>query len=215
MLLARAVRAHDRAALEALHGKYYLRVKAYVTSHLGSCPEVDDVVQEVFLALFRGGGCYDGHGDPLGYILGIAQNAVRRCIRGKQRDLKHDQDHLPEVLAEHLKTTHQYDPHRLVCDQEALAVIRTLMADLSPEARQAMRLRFVEELDARQSAAKAGCSVPAYVKRLHTALKQLQRRWRKLEVSHSAALPAAAPSERFLDDKCRTEQELHENHAGG
>jgi len=46
--------------------------------------------------------------------------------------------------------------------------------ELSPKAREAVRLRFVEGLSLKEAAAKAGCSIGAFYARLERALKTLR-----------------------------------------
>jgi RNA polymerase sigma factor (sigma-70 family) len=178
VLLAQIIHEHDNQALEILHRRYYHKVRAYIAGRLGRKAEVDDMAQDVFVSLFSARGNYDGHRDAARYLLGIARNTVRRHLRSQRQEFRRNRNGPTDPLSGDPEIARQCDPLCRASDREVLEVIKTMMSGLAPEAREAIRLKFIEELDARQAAAKAGCSVGAYNKRLHKAVKKLRNFWK-------------------------------------
>lgn len=174
-LLVRVLREHDRAALQALHERHHLRIKRYIVCRLGPNADVDDLAQDVFVSLLSGSGRYDGHGNTESYLLGVARNVVRRYARQTGRRLKIAPSGLPNAFAGDLEAGQQHDPLRETSTREAQATVRDLVARLSPKTRQAVRLRFIEQLDSKQAAQKAQCSQSAFDKRVSRAIRVLRK----------------------------------------
>lgn len=173
-LLARVIYQHDREALEILHRRYYPQVRQYVAHLLGGDAEADDLTQEVFIGLFATRGHYDQRRSAAGYILGTAHNIVCRYARERDRPIR-AAPCLDSVYAvSENQVAPQHDPMQQASDQEVLTLIRGMITRLSPRNREAIRLRFVEDLDSRQAAAQAGCSVGTFNKRLHAAIRELR-----------------------------------------
>lgn len=173
-LLARVLGEHDRAALQALHERYHLRIKRYIICRLGPNADVDDLAQDVFVSLLSGNGRYDGNSSAEGYLLGIARNVLRRYARQTGRRLKIAPSGLPTAFAGDHEAGQQHDPGRETSTREIQAIVSDLVARLSPKARQAVRLRFIEQLNSKQAAQKAKCSQSAFDKRVSRAIEVLR-----------------------------------------
>jgi RNA polymerase sigma-70 factor (ECF subfamily) len=174
-LLVRVLRERDRTALRALHERYYLRIKRYIVCRLGPNADVDDLAQDVFVSLFSGNGRYDGYGSAEGYLLGVARNVVRRHARQTGRRLKIAPSGLPNAFAGDLEAGQQHDPLRETSTRETEATVSDLVAHLSPKMREAVRLRFIEQLDSKQAAQRAKCSPSTFDKRVFRAIRVLRK----------------------------------------
>jgi RNA polymerase sigma-70 factor (ECF subfamily) len=82
-LLARA-RAGDRDALSAILDHYHERIHRMLVHLVGRSPDVDDLRQQVLLAIVRGIARFRGESELGTWIGGICVNVAREHIRGKR-----------------------------------------------------------------------------------------------------------------------------------
>jgi RNA polymerase sigma-70 factor (ECF subfamily) len=76
----------DAAALGALFDRHHEAVYRLISRLLRTEPsEIDDLVQQTFLEVWRSAKKYSGRGAVRSYLFGIAANAVRHHIRGAVR----------------------------------------------------------------------------------------------------------------------------------
>lgn len=76
----------DAAALGALFDRHHEAVYRLISRLLRSEPsEIDDLVQQTFLAAWRSANQFNGKGAVRSYLFGIAANTVRHHIRGAVR----------------------------------------------------------------------------------------------------------------------------------
>jgi RNA polymerase sigma factor (sigma-70 family) len=175
LLLNRVVFHQDRRALAILYLKYFHKVKTYIGSHVGFINDTEDLVQDVFLEIWRGKGNYNRSKGAEHYIFGIVRNMIRKYQREKEK--------LPEsVPADSLNGffpkyhfRERTDPKRQITEQQFRKIIEIIQTGLAPKAREAVRLRFVEGLSPKQAAIKAGCSITTFYKRLERAIKILHK----------------------------------------
>jgi len=77
----------DRAALEAFYVEFYPEVVRYFTRRIQDPHDVADLVADTFLAALRAAARFDPRrGPPLGWVLGIAHNTLRRFYRRRATD---------------------------------------------------------------------------------------------------------------------------------
>lgn len=82
-LLARARRG-DRDALSSILDQYYERIHRMLVHLVGRSPELDDLRQQVLLAVVRGIAGFRGESELGTWIGGICVNVARSHIRGKR-----------------------------------------------------------------------------------------------------------------------------------
>jgi len=82
-LLARA-RSGDRQALSDILDHYYDRIHRMLVHLVGRSPDLDDLRQQVLLAVVRGIGGFRGDSELGTWIGGICVNVARAHIRGKR-----------------------------------------------------------------------------------------------------------------------------------
>jgi RNA polymerase sigma-70 factor (ECF subfamily) len=82
-LLARA-RTGDRDALSEILDHYYERIHRMLVHLVGRSPELDDLRQQVLLAIVRGIARFRGDSELGTWIGGICVNVARAHIRGKR-----------------------------------------------------------------------------------------------------------------------------------
>jgi RNA polymerase sigma factor (sigma-70 family) len=77
----------DRAALEAFYVEFYPEVVRYFAYRVQDPHDVADLVADTFLAALGAAATFDARrGRPLGWLLGIAHNTLRRFYRRRATD---------------------------------------------------------------------------------------------------------------------------------
>ena len=157
--------AGDEAAYRESLACIAARLRAYLRRRMQGLPdEVEDLVQEVLLALHLHRGTYDPAVPVSAWVLAVARHKLvdlwRR--RGRREDLN---DALDDV-----------DPSALVAEPDAHEAQRDLLQLLQalPEAqRQAIVLTKMEGLSVAQAAQRTGASESAIKVQVHRGLKRL------------------------------------------
>lgn len=148
--LADGLRAGSEDAYEALIARYQQPVFNLVYRLLEDPGDSSDVVQEVFLKVFRNVGSFRGTSTLRTWIYRIAVNEAhnhRRWFtrhRRNQVGLETDEESArawQEVLSDHGRSA--FD---LVSDNETRAIVERALADVNPIFRAAVVLRDLEEM---------------------------------------------------------------------
>lgn len=78
----------DQSALSLLYRRHHEVMRRFVARLLGArSPEIEDVVQQVFLTAWRQAERYRGESSVRTWLFGIAANTARRHQRGERRKL--------------------------------------------------------------------------------------------------------------------------------
>jgi RNA polymerase sigma-70 factor, ECF subfamily len=133
----------------------------------GSTADAEDVLQETFLAAWRGAGGYRG-GNARSWLLTIATHAWQRMGHKAARLQPEGDDESLEALALRAGwgTTDAAEDERTALVQEAFA-------RLSPDDQRILTLRDIEETSGEAVAALLELSLPAMKSRLHRARLRL------------------------------------------
>ena len=149
-LLAEALRAGEEEAYEILIQRFQQPVYNLVYRLMDDPSETADVVQEVFLKIFRNVGSFRGNSSLKTWIYRIAFNEAynhrRWFTRHKRQEIgleRDDDDSLSygEVLPDTGRSA--FD---IVSDLETHALIEEALADVNPAFRAAVILRDIEDL---------------------------------------------------------------------
>lgn len=160
--LVDALRRGDRAAQAAMYARDGARVRRVVARILGVGPELDDVVQDAFLAAFRRVGALREATKLRAWLLAVAVGEARHHLRAKRRRawlaFFAPQD-LPDAPATPV-------------DAGASAALRAtyvVLDALATDERIAFALRHLEGLELSEAAAIAGVSLATFKRRLKRA----------------------------------------------
>ncbi len=125
-----------------LHTLYLDQVYRYVARRLERREDVEDVCAEVFVVAFEQLPRFRGEVEVRLWLLGIARrkvaDAIRKRVRRREIDLS-DELELPDADRIAL-------PQQAMMQQESRTVLRDLLLGLKDEQREALLLKYVEEL---------------------------------------------------------------------
>lgn len=165
-----AVRAaqRDRKAFDQLYRRYVERVYSYAFYQLGDHHDAEDATERTFLAALAAIDRFTDEGSTFrAWLFRIAHNAIANSHRTRQRR-----------RTEPMSDVHQHpapeaDPAGLVARAEGLREIRAALGRIPAERRQAILLRFVDGLSAREIGAVLDRTEGAARVLLHRALRDL------------------------------------------
>lgn len=141
--LVRRLLQRDVSAFEELYDRHSRLVYALVLRILQQATTAEEVVQDVFLQLWRNTAQYDGSRGPfVPWLLAIARNRALDQLRLKserQRRREEQTDELPPVVA-------IPDLEGSLDEKRRATRVRELMNSLHPQQRRAIELAYFEGL---------------------------------------------------------------------
>jgi len=163
--LLEGARRGDVSAFSGLFDRYQGPIFRYA-AHMCGRDAADDVVQETFLAVLRGGGRYDASRGPVvSYLFGIARHLVLKRLSAREM-VRFDED-----CADEAKLAHEESPSVLesLTRAETVAAVRLAIRSLPPAYREAIVLCELQEMSYEGAASVAECPVGTIRSRLHRA----------------------------------------------
>jgi RNA polymerase sigma-70 factor, ECF subfamily len=149
MLLARILR-RDVSAFEQLYERHARLVYGLVLRILNQASTSEEVVQDIFLQLWRNAAHYDAERGPfVPWLLTIARNRALDHLRKKsekQRRLEDQSEYPPTVFA-------APDYERALDEKRRVERVRALMASLAPQQKRAIELAYFEGMSHSEIAA--------------------------------------------------------------
>ena len=160
--LVEQIRLGDEKAAEELIKRYYTSILRYCKSHAFDLEKAEDLTQETFLKLFKSLSGYKGKRKFKAYLYTIANHL---CIDESRKTKVYSLESESEIRCE--------------CDEMSRIEDRTeidyLLNVLSPEQREAIILRFGEELSFWEIARVMGCNMRTAQSRVRNALKIMRK----------------------------------------
>ena len=169
VVLLRRARQYDEQALAEIYDTLSPAIYAYAMRLLGDVDLAEDCVAETFSrflnALSAGGG-------PKDYLKAYLYRVAHNWITDRYRHAR------PETpLDQNLKLTadDKHEPHTSVLDEMERQELRAALALLTPEQRQVVTLKYLENLDNAEIAEALQKPVGAIKSLQHRALGTLRR----------------------------------------
>jgi RNA polymerase sigma-70 factor (ECF subfamily) len=172
--LVAAVLRKDRKATAEFVARYADDLFRYVRSRLAPrYDQVDDLVQEVFLAAWESLSHYRGSGPLQAWVMGIARHKVEDYYRARLRapESIEDADQDPRALASFS------DFHQLLEQDELRKNTWRVMVGLPEQYRLALIWRYWEKASAREMALKTGKTEKSIERLLARARAEFRERW--------------------------------------
>ncbi len=160
--LVEQIRLGDEKAVEELIKRYYTSILRYCKRQCFNLEKAEDLTQETFLKLFKNLSGYKGKRKFKAYLYTIASHL---CI-----DESRKMETYPLENEEQIK--YECDEMRRIEDKSE---INYLLNTLSPEQREAVILRFGEQLEFREIAEVMGCNMRTAQSRVRNALKIMRK----------------------------------------
>lgn len=167
-------RRGDVAAFESLYRYLYTPLREFAEGYLRSRELAEEIVQDVFLAIWEGREQLEVRGSVRGYLYVAVRNRALNLIRRGQAERRStDRIALEEGARVARNTAHE----QLVYDELAASVQRVI-DELPPRMRQAYTLYYQHDLSYAEVAAVMGNSVKTVENQLARALKII---WQRME----------------------------------
>jgi len=164
--IARGLRRRDPDLLDRLIAKYQHRLLRYLVHLTGRRDLAEDVFQETWIRVLERGHQYDGRHEFGTWLFAIARNLAISHLRRKQTD---GLDEMPDGADSALDLTIRREHHERVSAG---------MQHLSMEFREALELRFLEEMSLDEIAHVTGAPLGTVKSRIYRGVSALQR-WLK------------------------------------
>jgi RNA polymerase sigma-70 factor (ECF subfamily) len=171
--IALGLRQKDVAVLEILVGRYQYRLVRYLVSLLGRRDGVDDLVQETWLRILERGGSYDGNSRFEPWLFRVARNLALDTMR--KRPL-FSLDSTEEEGVPVSPASSEPSPYALAARTQDAERLAQSLQTLEPVYREALVLRFQEELSLQEISVIVGAPVSTVASRIYRGLATLRPR---------------------------------------
>ncbi|MGW4275612.1 RNA polymerase sigma factor [Streptomyces sp. SID10815] len=167
-LLRRIAAERDRRAFEELYRRYAPWLAARLRGRCADPAMVDDVVQETFLALWRGKAVYREDGDVAGWLWRIGARRLVDALRGDGA-----RGRLRQALAR-LRHRDEASAEERVLSGVEHGDLAGALTRLSPELRAVLQATVIDGLTTREAAVLLGIPPGTVKTRAMRARKQLR-----------------------------------------
>jgi RNA polymerase sigma-70 factor, ECF subfamily len=172
--IAFGLRQRDVVVLEALVEQYQYRLVRYLIYLLGRRDGVDDLVQETWLRVLERGSSYDGHSRFEPWLFRVARNIAVDAMR-KRRTLSLDSDNDDgDGGVRPAPASNAPSPFTLAARTEDADRLARSLLTLEPVYREALVLRFQEDLSLQEISVVVGAPVSTVASRIYRGLATLR-----------------------------------------
>src|SRR5947209_2374962 len=180
--LLRLMLAGDEDAFTALYRRRQGGVYRFALQMSGSEALAEDVVQETFIVLMRGGEKFDpSRGSVAAYLYGIARNHVLRAFERERALVPFDADAEESCDSPHENLIARQDPLGDLTRGETVERLRQAVLALPAHYREALVLCELHEMSYAEAAVALSCAVGTVRSRLHRARSMLAEKLRGRE----------------------------------
>jgi RNA polymerase sigma-70 factor (ECF subfamily) len=177
--IAHGLRARDITLLHGLVSQYQHRLVRYFIYLLGRRDPVDDLVQETWLRVLERGHSYDGQSRFEPWLFTVARNLAMDYARKRKLFSldshaldKNDSDGTAHEA--HTPVSSRPSPFELAARTEDAQRLALCLQNLDPLYREALVLRFQEDLSLQEMADVIGTSVSTVSSRVYRGLAVLR-----------------------------------------
>ena len=172
-LMAR-IQAEDNDAIALLYQRHTPLLRTVIGRILNNDTDVDDLLQEVFLEIWRQAGRYsEEKGKALGWIVTLARRRAIDRLRKKmaysraQDRLQKEVEHEPEPALHH-------SADKEVVASDMAEIFRGVIATLPEAQQEALRFAFYRGMSQREIAAHTGIPLGTIKTRLELAIRKMR-----------------------------------------
>jgi RNA polymerase sigma-70 factor, ECF subfamily len=169
-VLIEKVMQRDESALAALYDRYAAMLSAVLNRILRDSQAAEELLQDIFLQLWRSTGQFDpSRGSLPAWLITIARNRAISRLRRRNPAAPGNEEFAEPVVALPL------DLENAVAQQEIMERVKGAMAKLPEEQRAALELAYFEGLTHTEIAERTGNPLGTVKTRLRSALETLKR----------------------------------------
>jgi RNA polymerase sigma-70 factor (ECF subfamily) len=174
--IALGLRQRNLSLLDALVERYQYRLVRYLIYLLGRRDGVDDLVQETWLRVLERGSSYDGRSRFEPWLFAIARNLAIDHLRGRRVFSldTHGDENREEAREAPASASDAPSPFTLAARTEDAEALAHSLQTLEPNYREALVLRFQEELSLQEISVVVGAPVSTVSSRIHRGLAMLR-----------------------------------------
>ena len=169
--IALGLRQKNVAVLEKLVEQYQYRLVRYLVSLLGRRDGVDDLVQETWLRVLERGESYDGRSRFEPWLFRVARNIALDAMR-KRPTFSLDSNE--EDVVRSSPASSEPSPYTLAARTQDAERLAHSLETLDPVFREALMLRFQEDLSLHEISAIVGAPVSTVASRIYRGLAALR-----------------------------------------
>lgn len=156
--------AGDEAAFAELVARFQPRLRAFVRPLLdGDAHRAEDVLQDVWLDVFRSVGRLRDVGAFTGWLFRLTRDRAFRVLRRRR------------LVTESIAPAELLETESNDLDEDERRLVHASLARLPHEQREVLLLRFLEDMSYAQIAAAVGCELGTVRSRLHYAKLALRK----------------------------------------
>lgn len=180
--LLERVAAGDQAAFEALYHRYHRRLFGYLLRVLRRPAMIEEVLDDVMLAVWQGADRFDRRSRASTWVLGIAHHKALKALDRARRESEREAGEPPEDLQQPAAEAGAeargaaVGPERAAARSELRRRLRSAMEVLSPVQRAVVELTFFFGYSYPEIAEIVGCPVGTVKTRMFHARRLLKER---------------------------------------
>lgn len=167
--LLRRVAAKDRKAFEVLYHLYYRRLFGYLLKITRRAEVVEEVLNDVMLAIWKGAASFDGRSRPSTWIFGIAYHKALKALARQPNRLGEEGEE-----TERPEPVDHDEPERLAARRELATVLGRALGALPAEQRAVVELTYYYGLAYQEISEIVGCPVNTVKTRMFHARRRLK-----------------------------------------
>lgn len=178
--LLKKISQHQQPALNELYGRYGQTLKAVIDSVVHEEAEADDVLQEIFLQIWKEATHYSPKaGKPLGWVVTIARRRAIDRLRRRQAYCR-ARERYGEQIERKTQRPRRRDAEKVFVMSDMRRFLKTRIRNLPEFQREAIELAFFKGLSHREIAAATGTPLGTVKTRLELGLQKLTQAIRPL-----------------------------------
>lgn len=172
--LLERVAGGDQQAFEDLYHRYHRRLFGYLLRLLRRPALIEEVLDDVMLAVWQGARRFDGRSQASTWILGIAHHKALKALERAKRTAEREGDEPPDPETE--SSGENRGPEAAAVRSELRRKLRSAMEVLSPVQRAVVELTFFYGHSYPEVAEIVGCPVGTVKTRMFHARRLLKER---------------------------------------
>jgi len=172
--IALALKRKDPDLIGELVSRYHYRLLRYVVYLTSRREAAEDLIQETWLRVLECGGQYNGRSRFEPWLFSIARNLAIDHLRQRQRTALGRGEATDAEAVLELPAADRDSPFLAAARSEDAGRIASALAQLEPIYREALLLRFQEDLSLAEIAEIAGVPLPTISSRIQRGLALLR-----------------------------------------